>query len=282
MKRIFPFFFCLVFSIFATAQIRDTSSVGFFTTKYSDNWFVSFGGGANLYLGTQDAEYLSTYSFAPSGEFNFGKWFTPSVGFRVQINGGQGYGWSTSDTPYSHYESGIGLYMEKFTYGSSHVDILWNVLDMGDNYRYSKLFRLIPFVGAGAAMTMPHFALDSAEVAIAASAGFIFNFRITEGFSIYSELRSVFSDGRLDKVYGEAIVPKIEMMTSISVGVQIEISPAKFVRKNQMESDYRYNEKILKQDIVLLKSKLKKIEEERNVQNALNIKLLKRLEELNK
>ena len=99
----------------------------------SGNWFVSIAGGAPAFLGTPLGCEDIFGRLKPSYSFAFGKWFTPSVGARINYSGLQFKDGALSTQKYHHI----------------HADLLWNVL--GRRYARQEQVRwgLTPFVGAG-------------------------------------------------------------------------------------------------------------------------------------
>lgn len=273
MKKIILITLSLLFLLnhFAFSQVYKGSDSRYFTNSSADNWFISAGGGVNLYDGTEDFKYFSQYNISPAVDFSFGHYMLPSFGFRFQINGLQGYGWSTSITPYSSDVITAGLYKEKFFYTGAHFDLLWNVLDMGDNYKESRVFKLIPFLGAGAVASFKGSLKPTFGVAV--TGGFIFNFRASRIISLNIELRGTANDGRIDKVN---TLPTTEIMCSASGGIQFHINPVKYQRRVEMESSFNYEIDILKKS---LKKQEKEIADKNGKIKELNERYLQLLKE---
>lgn len=273
MKR-FLFLSLLIFAAFATplySQVDEATDKGYFTNGAKDNWFVSAGGGINIYGGTEDLTYFSQNNISPAVDLAFGKWIVPSLGFRFQLTGLQAYGWSTVVSPYSLATISGGLFQELFFYTGAHFDLLWNVLDMGDNYRISRIFRLIPYIGAGAIATF-NSSFEQVPVGVACSGGLILNFRLSNLISLNAELRAIVGDGRMDRV---ATTPQVEFMGSATVGIQFEINPKKFVRRYEMQSYYRYEIESLKKSLNLLQKENQSLKEKNSEADERYLKLLK-------
>ncbi len=64
------------------------------TVKAKNNWFISFGVGPNLLMGEQDRDVDLIKRISYSGELSAGKWFSPYLGARLQITGGQAKGFN--------------------------------------------------------------------------------------------------------------------------------------------------------------------------------------------
>ena len=99
----------------------------------SGNWFVGIAGGATAFLGTPLGCEDLFGRLKPSYSLTVGKWFTPSVGARINYNGMQFKDARLSTQDY-HY---------------IHADLLWNIL--GRRYARQEQVRwsVAPFAGVG-------------------------------------------------------------------------------------------------------------------------------------
>lgn len=99
----------------------------------SGNWFVSIAGGATAFLGSPLGCEDLFGRLKPSYSLAVGKWFTPSVGARINYSGLQFKDARLSTQDYHHI----------------HADLLWNVL--GRRYARQEQVRwgLAPFAGVG-------------------------------------------------------------------------------------------------------------------------------------
>ena len=97
------------------------------------NWFVSIAGGTTAFLGTPLGCEDLFGRLKPSYSLAVGKWFTPSVGARINYSGLQFKDGTLSTQDYHHI----------------HADLLWNVL--GRRYARQEQVRwnLAPFAGVG-------------------------------------------------------------------------------------------------------------------------------------
>ena len=97
------------------------------------NWFVSIAGGATAFLGTPLGCEDLFGRLKPSYSLAVGKWFTPSIGARINYSGLQFKDGTLSTQDYHHI----------------HADLLWNVL--GRRYARQEQVRwnLAPFAGVG-------------------------------------------------------------------------------------------------------------------------------------
>ena len=97
------------------------------------NWFVSIAGGATAFLGTPLGCEDLFGRLKPSYSLAVGKWFSPSVGARINYSGLRFKDGALSTQDYHHI----------------HADLLWNVL--GRRYARQDQVRLnlAPFAGIG-------------------------------------------------------------------------------------------------------------------------------------
>ncbi len=97
------------------------------------NWFVSIAGGATAFLGTPLGCEDLFGRLKPSYSLAIGKWFTPSVGARINYSGLQFKDAGLSTQDYHHI----------------HADLLWNIL--GHRYARQEQVRwgVAPFAGVG-------------------------------------------------------------------------------------------------------------------------------------
>lgn len=99
----------------------------------SGNWFVSIAGGATAFLGTPLGCEDLFGRLKPSYSLAVGKWFTPSVGARINYSGMQFKDARLSTQDYHHI----------------HADLLWNVLGRRYARQGQVRWSLAPFAGVG-------------------------------------------------------------------------------------------------------------------------------------
>jgi hypothetical protein len=67
-------------------EIQDKNGP-YVTGAFWDNWFISAGGGVQVYFGNGDNSENLGKRLAPALDISVGKWITPSVGVRLQYSG---------------------------------------------------------------------------------------------------------------------------------------------------------------------------------------------------
>ena len=147
---------------------------------FKANWFIGIGGGVNQYLGEHDRQMKFMNRLAPAMDIYFGKWFTPSIGFRVAYSGGEGYGATNVDTKFVNTNNVAilpdylsknylsehpeykgdgtdykGLYWQKFHMWNIHADFMLNLMNLCGGYK-ERVYNLIPYFGIGYARSYAH------------------------------------------------------------------------------------------------------------------------------
>jgi len=123
------------------------SKVNFKKNKAGDNWFVSLGGGASMYMGDEngDADIGDRINWAAG--LSFGKWYNPYLAVRLKLTGGQLKNFRNISTG-----GPTQLIKEDFYYGNAHIDMMWDITNFWAPYNENKIVRFIPFVGMGYAL----------------------------------------------------------------------------------------------------------------------------------
>ena len=147
---------------------------------FKANWFIGIGGGVNQYLGEHDRQMKFMNRLAPAMDIYFGKWFTPSLGFRIAYSGGEGYGATNVDTEFVNTNNVAilpdylsknylsehpeykgdgtdykGLYWQKFHMWNIHADFMLNLMNLCGGYK-ERVYNLIPYFGIGYARSYAH------------------------------------------------------------------------------------------------------------------------------
>lgn len=190
----------------------------------SGNWFVSVAGGAAAFLGTPLGCDDLFGRLRPSYSLAAGKWFTPSVGARVQYGGLRFKDGTLSTQNYHHF----------------HADLLWNVL--GRRYARQEQVRwaLAPFAGLG----LLHNATNGHNP-LAISYGVQGQYRITPRVSAVAELSAAttFQDfdgyGRANRLGDHMLSLSVGLTFHIGkVGWKRAVDAAPYIRQNEWLTDY--------------------------------------------
>ena len=160
MKRFI--FLSLVLTILSTHIFaNETANSHIVYEKGKRNWFVEGSISANLYLGQDDNQIFFFNRLGWGGSFNAGKWFSPCVGFKTELNvaeyfGAAAYGadanfissnrfWNRS---YSVNNLDNLQYQHFFTY-NPNVDIMFSLFNSIGKIKEKRIFDMIVTVGGG-------------------------------------------------------------------------------------------------------------------------------------
>ncbi|MCU6768261.1 OmpA family protein [Barnesiella propionica] len=120
-----------------------------------DNWFISAGAGADVYLGQQDSKYGFGDRITPSFNINVGKWFTPVIGLRLGADyyGMRGLTTGNSFVYGQPYEKdGVLYHKQKFGFFTPHIDVMGDFSSLFCGYRANRVYSPILYLGGGAAI----------------------------------------------------------------------------------------------------------------------------------
>ena len=122
-------------------SIESGSKTNFKKNGPGDNWFISLGGGASVYMGDNNGDADLGDRINWGATFNFGKWFNPYMAFRLKVDGG----------PFKNFAYYITQDLKQFdyVYANPHLDFMWDITNHLAPYNEKKIVRFIPFAGAG-------------------------------------------------------------------------------------------------------------------------------------
>ena len=122
--------------------------------KFWDNWFIGFHAGANASLGENVRPRDVKDVIGPSFGLSVGKYFSPAVGARVQgmFNFLTGKAHHECISMYPKVFGDKGLY--DFKDISVHADALFNLSNIFSQYKESRRFNVVGFIGLGIIHTL--------------------------------------------------------------------------------------------------------------------------------
>lgn len=189
----------------AMAQTEEVTYVpdpaqGLLLNKFSDNWFITAEGGANVLFSHRDKERDLKDRFSPQAAIYFGKWFSPIVGARL------GASWLTtkglSDNANSpHYLDGMvngKYYKQRFQSVGPAADLMLNLTNWWCGYQPGRVYNATFYAGLGVYWNFgPKY--DAAgkrdgwqsihDRSLTARVGLINNFRLSDRFNLFLDLR---------------------------------------------------------------------------------------------
>ncbi len=249
MKKITLVALLATFSLGAFAQGGERGP--FLTNRFGDNWFISAGGGVNVYYGEADKSVKFGKRMAPALDIAIGKWFTPAIGARLEYSGLKGKGGHPYlNAPFvvpTSKSTGAGNYYPKsFKYTFIHADFLWNASTSFGGYKEFRRWEFIPFAGFGpaiAATTKKASHPKSKISELAFTAGLINKVRLTGALDFNLELRGMLVKQTFDGVRGGK---RGEGMATVTAGLSYKLGKRNFDKPVAAPvADYSsYNERI--------------------------------------
>lgn len=188
------------------------------TNRFWSNWFVSAGGGVNLYFGDHDKQVKFGKRLAPAVDVAIGKWFTPGIGVRFAYSGLSVKGatqtgiHSTGEEVPGKGGYGYWLTKQKFNFFNFHLDAMFNMSNLLFGYNPNRVYSLSPYVGLGVMKTN-----DTPKATeIAGHFGLLNSFRLCDALDLNLDIRGTLVSDAFD---GENAGRGGEGMLSATVGL---------------------------------------------------------------
>lgn len=190
--------------------------------EFGSNWYIEAGGGAQI-LFSKDANYLSfRQRITPAISLTAGKWFSPSWGLRMQV---QGYGFNGYSTTRGIYladplNSGLiygnndpvrqetpiypdGSYRHYLRYINLHMDFQFSMLNL-INSRKEHKWDIIPAIGLGYMHLFPYKGTPRNNI-ITANFSVMGKYRLNKNFDINLEVQTAVMPDQFDgRIAGRA------------------------------------------------------------------------------
>ncbi len=183
------------------------------TNPFWGNWFVTLGGGAQIYMGDADSEAAFGKRVSGAMDIAVGKWFTPAVGARLTFSGftakGASSASSTSDKFFAGEIPGTRYNYSKFPVYHLHGDFLLNAHSLFLGYDPERVWNLIPYAGIGWAF---HYGDNEPTVNV----GVINGFSICKALDFNVDIRGMLINDVFDREVGGM---NWEGLLSATVGV---------------------------------------------------------------
>ena len=161
------------------------------TNKFWNNWFISAGGGVQLFHGSDNDKANRGDRITPALDIAVGKWFTPGIGVRLVYSGLQLKGATANiDAPYSTGEmlKDNNYYKTKWDMMHLQADAMFNFSNMFCGYNEKRIYSFIPYAGAG----LPHSWSSPKHNDWAFTIGLINRFRLCSALDLNIEVRETF------------------------------------------------------------------------------------------
>ena len=188
------------------------------TNKFWSNWFITAGGGVQLYFGDHDKQVDFGKRLSPAVDISVGKWFTPGIGVRLAYSG-LWYKGATQNGIHSTGEEvpgkgGYGYWLDKqkFNYFNFHIDAMFNASNLLFGYNPKRVYTLIPYVGLGVMKTND----EPKSTEIAGHFGLYNSFRLCDALDLNLDIRGTLVSDAFD---GENAGRGGEGMLTATVGL---------------------------------------------------------------
>lgn len=231
------------------------------TNKFWNNWFVSVGGGAQIYFGDHDKQASFGDRIAPNLDIAVGKWFTPGIGLRLMYSGLQAKGATklegnstNEDVAHGTGEpldgvkgqmgGGYELQHSKFDMMNLHADVLFNLSNLLCGYKEDRFYSFNAYVGVGWARV---FKSPNAKE-VSANIGILNTFRLCDALLLNLDVRGMFVNDRFDGEVGTGLNGNVdgEGLLSASIGLTYRLKGSKGQYGwNTTKTVYRYDETAL-------------------------------------
>ena len=217
------------------------------------NWFISAGFGGQVYFGDHDNRVPFFQRVAPALDIAVGKWFTPSVGFRVMYSGLSFKG-ATQDGTHSLGVEVPGkggapywLTKQKFKSMTFATDVMVNLSNVILGYREKMLWNCSPYIGVGVARVTQ----TPKDNELLVRAGLFNAFRVADGWDVNLDVKMSYVNDAFDGEYGGR---SGEGILSATVGVSYKFKPRGWDRQRNVTRYSRANTKDIIRQINELKA----------------------------
>ena len=184
---------------------------------FKDNWSLGIAGGVNHYMGEHDRQMKFINRLAPAMDIYVGKWFTPTLGFRIMYSGGDFLGATNITTgminsygvpvaadylkqsyldAYPGYKGDgtdyQGLYWQKSHVWNVHIDFMINLMNLIGGYK-ERVYSLSPYFGVGYARSYAHKNIDNSfsNNRVNGILGLLNTFRLGDALDLNIDVRGV-------------------------------------------------------------------------------------------
>lgn len=174
------------------------------TNTFWDNWFISVGGGGQIYFGDHDRQLTLGQWISPAFDIAVGKWFSPELGVRLMYSGGALRGASQNgshslDSPIKGKPwYGYWLTNSRFGFFHVHADVMLNLNNTIAGYKENRIYTISPYVGIG--VMRAYKAPTSTEFAV--NAGLFNSFRVAKALDVNLDIRGTMVSDRFDGEFG--------------------------------------------------------------------------------
>ncbi len=236
--------------------------VGYETNRFWDNWFISAGGGVQMYFGTADRKEEFTKRLTPTADLSIGKWIVPTLGLRLQASGGElkGVAGDQNALYLTGERNEEGFWEQSWEQINAHLDIMVNLSNWIGGYRSNRFYEIVPYIGFGAM----HACRSNGLTVLTTNAGIVHKFRLCESIDANLEMKGMVFD---KKFAGEGGI--MNALGGVTAGISYKFKQRTFrntgILLNEKELELAAAQQALakaKADLVVSEAKNKKLNEE--------------------
>ncbi len=215
------------FAAFAQAPERvlnyDTDEHTVYFKKGNSHWFISAGGGVQLFWGDHDTHAKLKDRMTPTIDLTVGKWISSHFGARISANGYRlkgltQYSYSTGEAYGDMDRWGLWLTRQQFDYFNIHADVMFNAVTILVGDRPWRVWDCVPSVGLGWA----HVVTKPGSDALTMNAGLLNSFNVSNSFALYIDIRGMIAFDQFD---GDVGGRPFDGIASASLGITYTFQP---------------------------------------------------------
>lgn len=209
-------------------------------SQFRSNWFISVGGGVQVFMGDHDRQRSFGQRLSPALNFSVGKWFTPGIGLELSYSGLSAKGatqngvFSTGEPLDNKPWHGYWLNKSKFDFMQVHVDVLFDMCNLIGGYNPNRVYSMVAYAGGGYARTWskPH------RDGITGMVGLRNVFHVSRAFDVNIDARISAFDDNFDGANGDAV---FDGMVSLTAGITYRFAPRGFKTGHEIVTVYEYD-----------------------------------------
>lgn len=204
-----------------TTVVENTDKYKVETNGFWSDWFISVGGGAQMYFGDHNKQMSFGDRLSPAFDVAVGKWFTPGIGARL-VYSGLSINGATQNGSHSNgkvYDASQKLYEQHFNMMNLHGDVLFNLSNLLCGYDEQRFYSLTPYMGLGWMATWDK---PSARE-VSANLGLLNSFRLSPVFDLNLDVCTSVVNDRFD---GEQGGRQEEGLLAVTFGVTYKFNRA--------------------------------------------------------
>ena len=209
------------------------------TNRFWDNWFVTVGGGASVFIGDHSYKMDFKDRIFGSANFSLGKWFTSGLGLRVggDFDYVKKYASAGIHQDGTQVEQFLGraYYKSKFKSWNFRGDALFNLSNMFCGYNPQRFWSFIPYASLGYMITRDAPKKNTPDIGL----GVLNSFRLCQALDLNLDVRAkAFSDGYDGYVEGH----DNDAVLTASLGLTVRLGKKVWSKYSPCDPNLKYTE----------------------------------------